>query len=80
MAHDKGAFVDDDRVHKGHIGTIIEIIAVIIEGKLIRNGRAIIKGVPVHIVEELDYMYTGEDQVLEGAGLVQVVNFLAGDC
>ena len=33
MAHDEGVLVDDDRVHEGHIGTIVEIVTVIDKGK-----------------------------------------------
>ena len=70
MAHDKGTFVDDANAHEGHIGAIVELVAVV-EGELIRDGRAIIEEVvPADAIEELEYVHACDDQVLDGAGVV----------
>ena len=52
---------------------------IVVKGELIHDGRAIIEGVPANIVEELEYAHTGDDQVLDGSGVVQVVDVSADE-
>mmetsp|Transcript_57659 Transcript_57659/g.122332 ORF Transcript_57659/g.122332 Transcript_57659/m.122332 type:complete len:282 (-) Transcript_57659:199-1044(-) len=80
VSHDKGVLVDDGSVHPRHLGPVVELGAVVVQRELVGNGIAEVEGVLpllVHELEDVHVLAPGDDEVLEGAGVVEAVDVLA---